>query len=89
MRSGAFPQVTFQGYGLRLRDPSILNSSSFDKVPQEFRDALVPVASNMFDLGVNVKQPIYNAGKVRTALNLAEESLGEKERCRANPCGSS
>jgi outer membrane protein len=79
VRSGAFPQVTFQGYGLRLRDPSILNSSSFDKVPKEFKDALVPVANNMFDMGLNVKQPLYNAGKVRTALKLAEENLGEKD----------
>jgi outer membrane protein TolC len=78
VRSGAYPQITFQGYGLRMRDPSILNSSSFDKVPKEFKDALVPSANNMFDMGVNVKQPIYNAGKVRTALRLAEESLGEK-----------
>lgn len=78
VRSGAFPQVTLQGYGLRLRDPSILNSSSFDDVPQEFREALVPRASNMFDFNVNVKQPIYNAGKVRTALDLAKESLEEK-----------
>ncbi len=78
VRSGAFPQVTFQGYGLRMRDPSILNSSSFDKVPKEFKDALVPSANNMFDMALNVKQPIYNAGKVRTALRLAEESLAEK-----------
>ncbi len=78
VRSGAYPQVTFQGYGLRMRDPSILNSSSFDKVPKEFKDALVPSANNMFDMGINVKQPIYNAGKVRTALRLAEESLSEK-----------
>jgi outer membrane protein TolC len=82
VRSGAFPQITFQGYGIRLRDPSILNSSSFDKVPQEFKDALVPVASNMFDLGLNVKQPLINAGKVRTALRLAEESLAEKAASR-------
>jgi outer membrane protein len=79
VRSGAYPQVTFQGYGLRLRDPSILNSSSFDKVPQEFRDALVPVPSNMFDANVNVKQPVYNGGKVHTALRLAKEALGEKD----------
>ncbi len=78
VRSGAFPQVTFQGYGLRMRDPSILNSSSFDNVPQEFKDALVPVGSNMFDMGLTVSQPLYNAGKVRTALRLAEESLEEK-----------
>jgi outer membrane protein len=79
VRSGAFPQVSFQGFGLRLRDPSILNSSSFDNVPQEFRDALIPRANNMFDMGVTVKQPLYTAGKVRTALRLAEESLEEKK----------
>jgi outer membrane protein len=78
VRSGAFPQITYQGYGLRMRDPSILNSSSFDDVPKEFRDALVPRANNMFNMAINVKQPIYNAGKVRTALILAQESLGEK-----------
>jgi outer membrane protein len=78
VRSGALPQVTFQGYGIRLRDPSILNSSSFDRVPPEFKDALVPVASNMFNIGVEVKQPIYSAGKVRTALKLAKESLDER-----------
>jgi outer membrane protein len=83
VRSGAFPQVTFQGSGVRLRDPSILNSSSFDNVPKEFRDALIPVPSNMFDVNVNVKQPLYNAGKVRTALLLAQESLGEKHASSA------
>jgi outer membrane protein len=82
VRSGAFPQVTLQGYGLRMRDPSILNSSSFDKVPKEFKDALVPEASNMFNLGINVKQPLYNAGKVRTALRLAEESVDERKASR-------
>jgi outer membrane protein TolC len=73
VRSGAFPQVTLQGYGLRMRDPSLLNSSSFDDVPKEFRDALVPRPNNMFDFGLSVKQPIFNAGKVRTALTLAKE----------------
>jgi outer membrane protein len=82
VKSGAFPQVTFQGYGLRLRDPSILNSSSFDKVPKEFKDALVPVANNMFNMNLEVKQPIYTAGKVRTALRLAQESLEEKSASR-------
>jgi outer membrane protein len=79
VRSGAFPQVSFQGFGLRLRDPSILNSSSFDDVPQEFRDALIPKANNMFDMGLRVKQPLYTAGKVGTALRLAEVSLEETE----------
>ncbi|MDR1728911.1 MAG: TolC family protein [Acidobacteriota bacterium] len=75
VRSQAFPQVTFQGYGLRLRDPSILNSSSFDDLPDDFRDLLVPHPNNMFNLGLNVRQPVYNAGKVSTALELAKVSL--------------
>ncbi len=79
VRSGAYPQISLKGYGLRLRDPSILNSSSFDDVPEEFKDALVPRANNMFDFGLSVKQPIYNAGKVSTALELAKESLEERE----------
>jgi HAE1 family hydrophobic/amphiphilic exporter-1 len=79
VRADAFPRVSLQGLGLRLRDPSILNSSSFDGLPQEFRDALVPQAANLFDLGLSVKQPIYTAGKVRNAIRLAEEGQKEKE----------
>ncbi len=79
VRAQAFPEVTIQGFGLRLRDPSILNSASFDRVPQEFRDALVPRAANLFDIGLSVRQPIYTAGKVRNAIRLAEEGLREKE----------
>ncbi len=78
VRSGAYPQVSFEGYGLRLRDPSFLNSSSFDSVPQEFKDALVPRAANLFDLALSVKQPLYNAGKVHTAVHLADETRKEK-----------
>lgn len=79
VRSGAFPQVAVEGVGLRLRDPSILNSSSFDRVPQEFKDALVPRAANLFDLALTVKQPIYNAGKVHNAVHLADEARKEKQ----------
>jgi outer membrane protein len=78
VRAGAFPQLELQGYGLRMRDPSILNSSSFDQMPAEFRDALVPRASNLFDAGLVLKQPLYTAGKVRTAVQLAETSQKEK-----------
>jgi len=79
VRSGAFPQLSFQGFGLRMRDPSILNSSSFDKVPEEFRNALVPRAANLFDFAAVVRQPLYTAGKVRTAVKLASEGQREKE----------
>jgi outer membrane protein TolC len=38
----------------------------------ELRQALVPVGINMFDYGISVKQPLYSAGKVGTALRLAK-----------------
>jgi outer membrane protein len=79
VRADAYPQVTLQGFGLRLRDPSFLNSASFDKVPEEFRNALVPQSANLFDVGLSVKQPIYTAGKVGTAVKLALEGRHEKE----------
>lgn len=79
VRADAYPQVSMQGFGLRLRDPSILNSASFDKLPDEFRNALVPKAANLFDVGVTVTQPLYTAGKVGTAIKLALEGQREKE----------
>jgi outer membrane protein TolC len=79
VRAQAYPKVTLQGFGLRLRDPSILNSASFDKVPEEFRAALVPRSANLFDLGLTVSQPVYTAGKVGTAIKLAAAGVREKE----------
>lgn len=79
VRAGAFPQLTVDGTGLRMRDPSFLNSPSFDKVPEEFRNALSVRSSNLFDFAVTLKQPLYTAGKVRNAVLLAEEGVKEKE----------
>lgn len=79
VRADALPQLSMQGFGLRLRDPSILNSASFDKVPEEFKAALVPRGANLFDVGLTIKQPIYNAGKVGTAVKLALQGQQEKE----------
>jgi outer membrane protein TolC len=79
VRSQAYPDISVQGFGLRLRDPSILNSASFDELPDEFRSALVPRGANLFDVGVTVKQPLYSAGKVSAGIRLAEEGQREKE----------
>jgi outer membrane protein len=79
VRADAYPQVTMQGFGLRLRDPSILNSASFDRLPDEFRLALVPKGANLFDVGVTISQPLYTAGKVGIAIKLALEGQREKE----------
>jgi outer membrane protein len=79
VRAEAFPQVSLEGYGLRLRDPGILNSASFDNVPPDFRALLIPQSANLFDYGVAVSQPLYTAGKIRTAIKLALEGRREKE----------
>jgi outer membrane protein len=79
VRSGAFPQLELQGYGLRLRDPSVLNSASFDQMPPEFRDLLVPRPANLFDAGLTLRQPLFTAGKIGTAIKLALESQRERD----------
>ncbi len=79
VRADAFPQFTLEGFGMRMRDPGILNSPSFDNLPPEFRDLLNVTASNLFDVGMSIRQPVYTAGKVRTAIRLAEAGASEKE----------
>lgn len=71
VKSQAFPQVKLEGGMLRFRDPSFLNSSSFDKIPPEFKNALTADPANLFNYGVSVSQPLYTAGKVGTAVRLA------------------
>lgn len=84
VRAQALPEVTIRGNATRLRDPSLLNASGLDKFPPELRSALVPSGVNLFDYSVGVKQPLYTAGKVGTALRLAsiqaEGALAEIDR---------
>jgi len=77
VRSQALPTINLNASGLRWRDPSFLNVSSFDKIPEEFKQALVVIPSNLFDYNVSISQPLYTSGKVGTALRLASlESEG-------------
>ncbi|MBZ5564567.1 MAG: TolC family protein [Acidobacteriia bacterium] len=77
VRAQALPAINLNGSGLRWRDPSFLNISSFDKIPVDFRDALTVIPSNLFDYNLSVSQPLYTSGKVGTALKLASlESEG-------------
>jgi outer membrane protein len=79
VRADAYPQVSFDGFAWRLRDPSFLNSGNIDQLPPEFRSALQPRAVNLFDAGVMLKQPLYTAGKLGAAIKLAVEGQREKE----------
>ena len=77
VRADALPSVRLNGSGMRWRDPTFLNSSSFDKIPAEFRDALTVIPANLFDYNLSISQPLYTSGKVGTALKLASlESEG-------------
>jgi len=77
VRSDALPDISFNSSGMRWRDPSFLNSASFDKIPPEFKDALIVKGANLFDYHIAVSQPLYTAGKVGTAIKLASlESEG-------------
>jgi len=77
VRAQALPDVRITANGSRYRDPSFLNSSGIDKFPPEFLTAIMPVPVNTFDYSITVKQPLYTAGKVGTALKIASiESEG-------------
>jgi outer membrane protein len=84
VRAQALPEITAHGGILRMRDPSFLNSSSLDKFPQDLIDALDPVGSNIFGYNVTIRQPLYTAGKIGSALRLAsveaEGSIAEIDR---------
>ncbi len=86
VRSQALPDISVTSGFMRWRDPSLLNASGLDKWPEEFRAALIPVPVNIFDYSINVKQPLYTAGKVGTALRLAsveaEGALVEIDRAQ-------
>jgi outer membrane protein len=71
VRAQALPEAIVTASGTRWRDPSLLNASGIDKFPEELRKALIPVGINRFDYGISVKQPLYTAGKIGTALRLA------------------
>ncbi|MGE5646341.1 MAG: TolC family protein [Acidobacteriota bacterium] len=84
VRAQALPEININGSAMRMRDPSLLNASGIDKFPAELQDALVPTGVNMFDYRLTIKQPLYTAGKVGTALKLAgveaEGALSEIDR---------
>ena len=72
--SGA--SVTVHGSALRYRDPSLLNSSSFDAFPPELRESLIPVATNLYDTNVSLKQTLFSF-KLGHAIKAAKLGLAK------------
>jgi outer membrane protein TolC len=83
VKADALPEVTFRANTNRYRDPSLLNSSSFDAFPIELRDSLKPVPANLYDGSAELKQTLYSF-KVGRALKVAKlaRSLGQEDSRR-------
>ncbi|HYU43771.1 MAG TPA: TolC family protein [Vicinamibacteria bacterium] len=76
----ALPEVNVYGIGTRYRDPSLLNSSSFDAFPPELRTALRPIPQNLFDGTAQLKQTLFSF-KLGRAVRAARYgiSMGEEQ----------
>jgi outer membrane protein TolC len=79
-RADALPELSLAGNSLRFRDPSLLNSSSFDAFPPDLRDSLRPIPANLWDGGVTLRQTLFSF-KVGRAIRAARlgVSFGEEE----------
>jgi outer membrane protein TolC len=76
----ALPEVKLLGSGVRYRDPSLLNSSSFDAFPPELRESLTPIPANVFDGYAELRQTLFNF-KLKKAVRAARmaRDVGEEE----------
>jgi HAE1 family hydrophobic/amphiphilic exporter-1 len=78
----ALPELKVYGTGLRYRDPSLLNSSSFDAFPPELRSALVPIPANLYEGTAQLNQTLWSF-KLGAALRAAGHGMSmgvEQER---------
>ena len=84
-RADALPDITWNTFAIRSRDPGLLNSPNFDQFPPEFRDALRPIPGNSFSTAADVRQTIFSfkLGKALEAAKVARAgSVQEVQRAR-------
>ena len=81
-RAEALPEVKAFGQWTQFRDPSFLNSPSFDNFPPEFIDQLKPVPASLWDGYATLKQTLWSfkVGKAIKAAKLATQSGDEEIR---------
>ncbi len=56
----ALPELKLAGSALRYRDPSFLNSGSFDDLPPEFKDALTVVPTPLYETQARLHQTLWS-----------------------------
>lgn len=66
-----YPQVAFRGGWNRSRNPSLLNSADFEDLIELFPD-YSPQQQDLYNLGFDMSQPIYHAGKIGAGIKLAK-----------------
>lgn len=66
-----YPQVAFRGGWNRSRNPSLLNSADFEDLVELFPD-FSPQQQDLYNLGFDLSQPIYHAGKIGAGIKLAK-----------------
>ena len=83
-KADALPDITWNTFAMRSRDPGLLNSPNFDEFPPEFRDALRPLPGNAFSTTADIRQTIFSfkLGKALEAARVAR-SAGEQDVQRA------
>ena len=79
-KADALPEISLIGAGTRYRDPSLLNSSSFDAFPPELRESLTPIPANVFDGYAQMRQTVFSF-KLQKAIRAASlaRTVGEEE----------
>lgn len=83
-RADALPDITWNTFAGRSRDPGLLNSPNFDAFPPEFRDALSPLPANALSTSADLRQTLFSfkLGKALEAARIAR-SAGEHDVQRA------
>jgi HAE1 family hydrophobic/amphiphilic exporter-1 len=78
-RADALPEVNVYGSFLRYQDPGFFNSPNIDDFPPEILQAFRPIASNLWDGRVALRQTLwsFSLGKAIRAAGYAEH-LGEE-----------
>jgi HAE1 family hydrophobic/amphiphilic exporter-1 len=66
-----YPQLAFRGGFNRSRNPSLLNSADFEDLIEFFPD-FRPQSQDLYNLSVELEQPLYHAGKIGAGIKLAK-----------------
>ena len=83
-KADALPDITWNTFAGRSRDPALLNSPGFDSFPPEFREALAPIPANAFTTAADIRQTVFSfkLGKALEAARVARVA-GDQETQRA------